>query len=63
MNRFDAESAALQAVLLSSLSALGYEPGFYLNREQRIRAMDLDTVNRVAREWLRPDNHWTHIPA
>ncbi len=63
MNRFDAESAALQAVLLSSLSALGYEPGFYLNREQRIRAMDLDTVNRVAREWLRPDNHWTHILA
>ena len=61
MNRFEAESAALQAVLLSSLSALGYEPCFYLNRERRIRSVDLETVNRVAQDWLRPDNQWAHI--
>ena len=61
MNRFEAESAALQAVLLSSLSALGYELGFYLNRERRIRSVDLETVNRVAQDWLRPDNQWAHI--
>ncbi len=61
MNRFDAESAALQAVLLSSLSALGYEPEFYLMREQRVRAIDLDTINQVARQWLHPENQWAHI--
>jgi len=61
MNRFEAESATLQAVLLASLSALGYEPDFYLNREQRIRSIDLDTINLLARQWLPRSNQWAHI--
>ncbi|MBP7205263.1 MAG: insulinase family protein [Candidatus Cloacimonetes bacterium] len=61
MNRFEVESAALQAMLLASLSALGYAPDFYLDREQRIRSIDLATINRVANHWLQPSNHWGHI--
>ncbi len=61
MNRFEVESAALQAMLLASLSALGYATDFYLGREQRIRSIGLDTINRVANQWLQPSNQWTHI--
>lgn len=61
MNRFEAESPALQAVLLASLSALGYEPDFYLDRERRIRSVNIDTINLVAAKWLQSTNQWTHV--
>ncbi len=61
MNRFESESAVLQAMLLASLSALGYEPDYDFNREQRIRSIDLETVNRVAQKWLQNSNQWTYV--
>jgi hypothetical protein len=42
MNRFDLESASYSASSLSTLAALGYEPEYYLNREQRINAVSAD---------------------
>ncbi len=61
MNRFETESASLQAVLVASLSALGYEPNFHLSREKRIRSVSLDDLNQVAARWLQNSNQWTHI--
>lgn len=61
MYRLEQENTSFQAALLSNLSALGYAPEFYLQREERIRAVDLDTLHEVARNWLQPDDTYTHI--
>lgn len=61
MNRFERESASFEAANLANLSSLGYEPQFYLSREQRINAISLETVRQVAQDWLSPDNQFTHI--
>jgi zinc protease len=60
-HRFDSESTSYQAMELSSLLALGYPPDHVINREQRIRAVSMDTIRSLANQWLRPDNHFTHI--
>lgn len=61
MHRFEQENISYQAALLSNLSALGYEPDFYLQREARIRAVDLDTLHLVASTWLQAENSFIHI--
>ncbi|MGC9362206.1 MAG: M16 family metallopeptidase, partial [Candidatus Syntrophosphaera sp.] len=59
--RFELESASLQAMLISSLSAAGYETDYYLKREERIRAVSLADLKSLAEKWLSPQNQWTHI--
>lgn len=61
IRRFEMESASLQAMLISSLSAAGYEPDYYLKREERIRHVSLEDLRRLALTWLTPQNLWTHI--
>lgn len=61
MNRFDYESVSYSASSMSNLAALGYEPEFYLSREQRLREVSCETINKIAREWLLPDNQYMHI--
>ena len=61
MNRFEAESPSLQALMLSSLGALGYDPDYFLRREQRIRAVTLEEIGQVAEKWLQNSNQWSHI--
>ena len=61
LDRFERESVSSQAAAMSNLSALGYEPEFYLNREQRIRAISVDTVNDAAGAWLDPANLFSYI--
>jgi zinc protease len=61
MNRFESESASLQAVSIATLNSLGYEPEFYLQREERIRSIDLEDICRVATSWLQTSNQWIHI--
>jgi zinc protease len=61
MNRFDYESVSYSASSMSNLAALGYEPEFYLNREQRLKDVSTAVINAIARKWLIPDNQFTHI--
>ncbi|MBW6514466.1 MAG: insulinase family protein [Candidatus Syntrophosphaera sp.] len=61
MSRFELESASLQAVLISTLSALGYEPEYYLRREERIRAVTLADISATASAWLQSSNQWANI--
>ncbi|NLW19380.1 MAG: insulinase family protein [Candidatus Cloacimonetes bacterium] len=61
MNRFEAESPSLQALMLSSLGALGYDPEYFLRREERIRAVTPAQINDVAEKWLTSSNQWSHI--
>jgi len=61
MNRFEAENASAQAMSISSLSALGYEPEYYFQREERIRSVDLKTISHLAKNWLTKDNIWIYI--
>jgi zinc protease len=61
MNRFDYESVSYTASSMSTLAALGYEPQFYLNREERLKAVDLDIINHIATKWLSPENQYLHI--
>ena len=61
MNRFEAENLSVQAMSISSLSALGYEPEYYFQREERIRSVDLKTISNLAQNWLTKDNIWIYI--
>ncbi|MDY0151715.1 MAG: pitrilysin family protein [Candidatus Cloacimonas sp.] len=61
MNRFDYESVSYSASSISNLAALGYEPQFYLHREQRLKDVSCDVINKIARKWLLPDNQYMHI--
>ncbi len=61
MNRFEAENASAQAMSISSLSALGYEPEYYFQREERIRSVDLKTIAHSGNNWLTKDNIWIYI--
>lgn len=61
MYRLEMESVSLQAMLMSNLQILGYEPEFFLQREERIRSVTLDMVNRLAAAWFGEENQWTHI--
>lgn len=61
MNRFEHESVSWMAAQLSNLIALGYNADYFLNREARIRAIDLETVARVAARFLQASRQVTHI--
>lgn len=61
MNRFEAENASAQAMSISSLNALGYEPEYYFQREARIRSIDLKTISNLAQNWLQKDNTLIYI--
>ncbi len=60
-SRFERENASLHATLIATLTAVGYDPLFYYQREERIRTTGLGQINSLARTWLRPDNHWTFV--
>ncbi len=59
--RFEMESASLQAMLISSLSAAGYEADYYLKREERIWAVTSGDLQDLAGKWFSPENQWTYI--
>lgn len=61
MNRFDYESVSYSAATMSNLAALGYEPAYYLNRENRIRAVDTATIQGIAKSYLTSDKQYIHI--
>lgn len=61
MNRFEHESVSWMAAQIANLVALGYQPDHYLERETRIKSVDLDTVASVAAQWLQPSLQVSHI--
>ena len=61
MNRFDYESVSYNASSMSNLAALGYEPQFYIEREARLKAVKIETINNIAQKWLTPDNQFLHL--
>jgi predicted Zn-dependent peptidase len=61
MHRIEMENVSVQAAMISNLDVLGYEPEFFLDREQRIHAVRMETVKELALLWLREDNQYTHI--
>ncbi len=61
MNRFELEKVSTQAALIANLDCLGYEPDYLLSRERRIRAVTLETVAEIAREWLCSSNIYTFV--
>lgn len=61
MHRFDAESVSYQASSLAALSALGYDIQHLLQRSKRIESIDIDTINAYAKQYLNPQNFYTHI--
>ncbi|MDD4309848.1 MAG: pitrilysin family protein, partial [Candidatus Cloacimonetes bacterium] len=61
MNRFDYESVSYTASSISNLASLGYEPQFYINREDRLRAIDSEIINKIAKQWLIESNQYLHI--
>jgi predicted Zn-dependent peptidase len=61
MHRFDSESVSYQASALANLSALGYPISHFLQRSQRISAIDMQTINEVASCWLKTSDLYIHI--
>lgn len=61
MNRFENESVSYTASTISNLAALGYEPEYYLTREERIRKVDSQLIWQIAKKWLLPENQFTYI--
>jgi predicted Zn-dependent peptidase len=61
MHRIEMENVSVQAAMISNLDVLGYKPEFFLDREQRIRSVRMETVKELASHWLSEDNQYTHI--
>jgi predicted Zn-dependent peptidase len=61
MNRFEDESVSYTASMMSNLSALGYEPEYYLSREERIRKVNPEIIQQIARKWLPPENQYIYL--
>ncbi|MDD2230637.1 MAG: insulinase family protein [Candidatus Cloacimonetes bacterium] len=61
MNRFDYESVSYTASSMSNLAALGYEPQFYMEREARLKAVNVETINSITQKWLKLDNQYLHL--
>ncbi|HPL51476.1 MAG TPA: pitrilysin family protein [Candidatus Cloacimonas acidaminovorans] len=61
MNRFEDESVSYTASMMSNLSALGYEPEYYLSREERIRKVNPEIIQQIARKWLLPENQYIYL--
>ena len=61
MNRFDLESVSYSASSISNLAALGYEPQYYLQREERINNVNRELIKHIAAKWLTPENQYLHI--
>lgn len=61
MARFERENASLMASLLASLTAVGYDPLFYFQREERVRSVDRGLLQNIAQNWLGPQNQWTYV--
>ena len=59
MHRIEMENVSVQAAMISNLDVLGYEPEFFLDREQRIAADG--NRQKLASLWLCEDNQYTHI--
>ncbi|OQC04784.1 MAG: putative zinc protease AlbF [Candidatus Cloacimonetes bacterium ADurb.Bin089] len=61
MNRFENESVSYTASSLSNLSACGFEPEYYLSREDRIHNVDKEIIRHIAKKWLLPENQYTYL--
>lgn len=61
MHRIEMENVSVQAAMISNLDVLCYEPEFFLDREQRIHAVRMETINELASLWLSEGNQYTHI--
>lgn len=61
MNRFEDESVSYTASTISNLVALGYEPEYYLLREERIKKVNSELIWQIAKKWLLPDNQYIYI--
>jgi len=61
MNRFENESVSYTASTLSNLAACGFEPEYYLSREDRIRKVDKEIIRQIALKWLLPENQYTYL--
>ena len=60
MNRFDLESVSWLASTLANLVALGYPPEHFIEREPRLRGINLDQVNSLCHDYLNPETIFTH---
>ena len=61
MNRFEDESVSYTASTISNLVALGYEPEYYLLREERIKKVNSELIWQIDKKWLLPDNQYIYI--
>lgn len=61
IQRFDMESLSWQANTLSVLYALDYDYAYFLNREQRLNAVDRDIIKFLAEKYLNPESTYTYL--
>jgi zinc protease len=61
MHRQDMESVSWQASSIAGLYALGYDYGYFTDREKRISTINHDMINQVARRCFNPDNLYSYI--
>jgi zinc protease len=61
MQRFDMESLSWQATTLSILYALGYDYDYFMGRENRLNAIDKDTIKHIAEKWLAPNDIYAYV--
>ncbi|MFO7660437.1 MAG: pitrilysin family protein, partial [Candidatus Cloacimonadaceae bacterium] len=61
MQRFDLESLSWQASAISILYALGYDYNYFLNRENRLNAVNRDILKHLAESYMQPENIYTYL--
>jgi zinc protease len=61
ISRMDNESVSYKASSIANLTSLGYDLDYYLQREQRILNTSRDTINKLARDYLNPNNRQINI--
>jgi predicted Zn-dependent peptidase len=59
--RMDNESVSYKATGIANLISLGYDLQYYLNREERIKSTTLDTIRRLAAQYLAPDKRQINV--
>lgn len=55
MSRLDNENVSFKAASIANQISLGYDLDFFISREDRINAVELDVVNRLIQDYLAPE--------
>ncbi len=55
------ESMLNQAFKLSNLESLGLGYQYYLNREERLNKVNIDSIHKIALEYFAKEKYWIHV--